>query len=204
MQGDSNEIQNILRKANEELEHQLEISQQELVRETKINHINAERIEELQQMIGEKTLEVNRCEDAIYNTQKKLDITLCCNKELKCELAQLLNQIKDYEQESVISEERSDYCQKEIESCRDNLTELREKLLRMKDLLKQKTEQINKLEADYRVQCNTINCLKKQLEGSKAHYEDDMTDLKHTVSFNCGIFLIICETVCFLFFRFKS
>ncbi|KAF2903682.1 hypothetical protein ILUMI_02477 [Ignelater luminosus] len=179
--GDSNEIQNMLKKANEELQHQLEVIQQELVRETKINHINAERIEELQQMLGQKTLEVNTCEDAIYNTQKKLDITLCCNKELKCELAQLLNQIKDYEQESAISEERSDYCQKEIESCRGNLTELRDKLLKMKDLLNQKIEQNKKLEADFRVQCNTIDCLKKQLEGSKVHYEDDLIDLKHTI-----------------------
>lgn len=172
-----------MQASNDELQTQADIARQELLRESKINEIDGARIEEFQKMLNEKSRELERCQEMLRDAQKKLCWSVCQNNELKTEITDLFQHIDDFQQNYSRNEERTDYCQQEIDLCKCNLTDLKDKLLMMKGLLQQKMDDYGRLENEYRAQNCSLSCLKQKVGDYKMRYEQDVCQLQCTVSF---------------------
>ncbi|KAK4880743.1 hypothetical protein RN001_008889 [Aquatica leii] len=153
-------------------------AQKELMREAQLQSINNARIKELQQRLGEKTCEISQCGELLRNLQNKLCWTVCQNNQLKNEITTLITHINNYEENYIDNDKRTDLCQKEIEVCKDNLTDLKDKLLVMKGLLQQKIDEYSQLETEFCIQNNSLACMKEQISLSEKQYQEEVEDLR--------------------------
>lgn len=155
----------------------------QLMQESGINQANAIRIKELKCEIVQRANEAKQWEMDLQETKKQLHTALHHNEDLKAAVADLKEKIAEFEQETARSDSCSQACQQEIAVCQDNLADLKEKLKLMKDILQKKNEEIHKLKSDFSEKCEILCAMKLDCERTKAHYLDDIEDLKHTVSF---------------------
>ncbi|KAF5283705.1 hypothetical protein FQR65_LT13740 [Abscondita terminalis] len=171
----------IMQTTKEDLQVEAEYARQELMRESQLKGLNEARIQELQQRLGEKTCEVSRCDDMLSDMQNKLCWAVCQNNQLKKDVSTLLCHVNNYEQNYIDNDERTDICQQEIEVCKENLTDLKDKLLMMKGLLQQKIDEYTQLETKFCAQSKSLACMNEQISLSEQQYEKEICILRCTV-----------------------
>lgn len=154
----------------------------QLLQENSINQANAIRIKELKNEIAQQSNEAKQREMDLQETKNQLHTTLHQNQDLKAAVTDLKAKIAEFKQETARSESCSQACQQEIAVCQENVADLKGKLKLMKDLLQKKNEELNRLKSDYSEKCEILCSMKQECERTKAHYLDDIEDLKHTVS----------------------
>lgn len=165
----------------EDLQCQLSVLETALKREQKINIVQTTRIEELQAIIGAKTIELSRTNDAYLDVKAKLDAAVTRSKNLEDSIDDLQEQLKDMEMDNMYQEEKSDICHGELDICLNNLQSVKLKLRGQYKAMCQKMQDFTKLQADCKIQTNNAEMFKRDLENTRIRCRDEIIELKHTV-----------------------
>lgn len=160
----------------------LNLKIKDLAREKKISEINAARIEELQGIISQKTFEINKWNGAYNEAKRQLDISMIQVKNQEQVVAELHSRLAQTQMENAVSDQQSHMCQQEIGACLQNLQSLKEKMATESELLREKTDEFNKLQADYTQQCHNYEALKRNYDEARTCHKEEVISYKCTVS----------------------
>lgn len=160
----------------------LNLKKKDLTREKKITDINSARIEELQGIISHKTFEINKWNGAYNEAKRQLDISMIQVKNQEQAIIELHERLAQTEIQNAASDQQSHMCQQEISACLLNLQSLKEKMEAESELLRAKTEEFNKLQADYKQQCHNYEDLKRSYDEAQTCHKEEVISYKCTVS----------------------
>ncbi|KAK5644928.1 hypothetical protein RI129_006228 [Pyrocoelia pectoralis] len=118
----------------------------------------------------------------LLENEKRISDSDSQNKQLKREISQLLDRIREHEKNELLNDERTEDCEKEIDHCKRNLMELKNKLLVIKELLQQKLDQYAQLEIEFREQNESLSDARKTLTENQAQHEGEVSRLQGIVA----------------------
>lgn len=166
---------------NDKLSAQLTAAEQKVVLENQMNQLNEAKINELQQMISERDLDLSRHDEAILNIRQTLQCSLRQNEELQDTIVALhdtiiplQDAIKKYEMENCRSKENTQICQTQITACSEKLEEL-------KGALDKKTSELYKLEMAYNDQNRALKTAQMELKQMKERQKNKQYHMKSTI-----------------------
>lgn len=152
-----------------------------LKREQKINVVQASRIEELQNIIGLKNLELSRVNDAYQDSKNKLDAATNKSKNLEDAIRELQEQLNEMELDNMYQEEKTDICHGELDMCLNNLQSVKLKMRSQYKIMCQKMQEFAQLQADCKIHANNAEMFKRDLENTRIRFRDEVIELKHNV-----------------------
>lgn len=183
-QEEANKLMNTfmnVQSLNDKLSAQLSAAEQKVVLENQMNQLNEAKINELQQMISEKDLDLSRHDEAILNIRHTLQRSLKQNEELQKTIVDLhdtivplQDSIMKYEKENSESKENTQVCQKQITMCI-------EKLGVLKTALDRKTSELFKLEMAYNDQNRKLKTAQIEVKQMKEKQKNKQYYMKNTI-----------------------
>ncbi|KAK9754632.1 hypothetical protein QE152_g1043 [Popillia japonica] len=165
----------------EDLQCQMSVLETALKREQKINVVQASRIEELQNIIGLKNLELSRVNDAYQDSKNKLDAATNKSKNLEDAIRELQEQLNEMELDNMYQEEKTDICHGELDMCLNNLQSVKLKMRSQYKIMCQKMQEFAQLQADCKIHANNAEMFKRDLENTRIRFRDEVIELKHNI-----------------------
>ncbi|KRT80141.1 hypothetical protein AMK59_8232, partial [Oryctes borbonicus] len=165
----------------EDLQCQMAVLETALKREQKINIVQTSRIEELQNIIGAKNIEISRVNDAYQDGKAKLDAALAKSKNLEDAIRELQEQLNEMEMDSMYLDEKSDICHGELDICLNSLQSVKLKLRAQCKAMCQKMQEYSQLQADCKIHANNAEMFKRDLENTRIRCRDEIIELKHNL-----------------------
>ncbi|KAJ8916239.1 hypothetical protein NQ315_016378 [Exocentrus adspersus] len=166
---------------NDKLCTQLSAAEQKVLLEDQMNQLHEAKINELQQMISERDLDLSRHDEAIFNIRRTLQCSLQQNEELQATIVTLhdtivplQDAIKQYEMENCRSRQGTEACQAQITTCRLKLEEL-------KGALDKKTSELFKLEMAYSNQSRALKVAQLELKQMRDRQKSKQCHMKCTI-----------------------
>ncbi|GJQ86608.1 hypothetical protein Trydic_g7840 [Trypoxylus dichotomus] len=165
----------------EDLQCQMAVLETALKREQKINVVQATRIEELQNIIGTKNIEINRINDAYQDEKAKLDAAIAKSRGLEDTIRELQEHLNEMEMDNLHHDEKSDICHGELDICLNSLQSVKLKLRAQCKAMCQKMREYAQLQADCKIHANNAEMFKRDLENTRIRCRDEIIELKHNL-----------------------
>lgn len=133
-------------------------------------------VKELQEVIMQQNEEIKNLQTILMEYKQRLE-------RYSIENMQLTSYVHQCEAANRINDEQTTYCHEEINSCLNNLQELKEKMKNETELVNQKVMEYSRLKEEYNRQCFNIEALRREIDNLNVYYKDEILELKHQVSF---------------------
>ncbi|XP_068084839.1 restin homolog [Anabrus simplex] len=164
-----------LKKENDALKEENERLKQEVEEESEQNKTNSARLQKLENMLKVQAIEMQRNEELNRLLRMKYEDVVKKNKEMENELTSLNSQVMDFQHQLDLSEERSDMVQRELDACKETLAHMKEKTESLKEMLKEKSNQVTDLAKDCAATRDNMQSLNNEamMLASDARFEVD-------------------------------
>ncbi|XP_022903275.2 putative leucine-rich repeat-containing protein DDB_G0290503 isoform X7 [Onthophagus taurus] len=163
------------------LQSQINLMLASIEREQNLSQVNAGRIDELQNILSLKNMELARSIEMYDDLKEKLDDFACRNKKLQDAVIELRDQLVDTELDQQFHEQKVDYCHDELDNCLKNLNSVKCRLNHQTQEMTKKIEELQGLKTDFKEQNNTLEKYKRELDGTKIKYRDEVLEMKRVI-----------------------
>ncbi|KAJ8930385.1 hypothetical protein NQ314_016812, partial [Rhamnusium bicolor] len=166
---------------NEKLSTQLIAAEQKVALENQMNLLQEAKIDELQQLISDREIDLTRHDQAIINIRQSLQCSLKQNEELHFTIVSLNDTIDQLQGAVTIYEMENGRCKENTQHCQSQITSCKKKLDELKSALEKKTADLLKLEMAYNHQTRYLKSAQMELKEMKERQNDKQCHMKCTI-----------------------